>query len=212
MDITLAKQNNERVVKSYHCAKWNTPQVEGHLTLTTERVIFHGATKPNANGVSNDRIVQEAEIKSISGLSSFYGTKINWIWIIVGLAVIIGGIAGTIAGGELVVQMDRMGRYPEEMLLPAILGLILGLGAVIGGFFIFFGAGFGKAFFLNIYSSQSAGTPISLGNADRANHVLLSLCGKPTDQTDGMMKELGALIADLKADKEEAFKVWRSKA
>jgi len=73
---------------------------------------------------------------------------------------------------------------------------------------IFSLAGFGRAFFLNIYSSQSAGTPISIGNADKANHVLLSLCGLPTEQTDGMMKELGALITDLKTDKEEAYKAW----
>jgi hypothetical protein len=211
MDITLAKQNNERTVKSYHCTKWNTPQADGHLTITTERVVFHGATKPNTQGVITNRIVQEAELKSISGLSSFYGIKVNWIWLVVGLMIAAGGMIGTIAGGKLLMQMEKMGYYPDEMLLPALLGLLLGLVAVVVGFVIFGTAGFGKAFFLNIYSSQSAGTPISLGNADRANHVLLSLCGQPTDQTDGMMKELGALITDLKTDKEEAFRTWKAR-
>jgi hypothetical protein len=209
MDIILAKQNNEREVKSYHCTKWGTPQADGHLTITTERVIFHGATKPNAQGLITDRIVEEAEIKSISGLSCFYGTKINWIWIIVGLMVAGGGVIGMITGGNLLGRMEKMGYYPNEMLGPAILGLVFGLMALAVGLVIVFGAGFGKAFFLNIYSSQSAGTPISLGNADRANHVLLSLCGKPTEETDGMMKELGALITDLKTDKEEAYKEWK---
>ena len=82
---------------------------------------------------------------------------------------------------------------------------------IIGGILIFCLLGFGKAFFLNIYSSQSAGTPISIGNADKANHVLLSLCGQPTEETDGMMKELGALITDLKTDKEQAYEAWGPK-
>jgi hypothetical protein len=67
-----------------------------------------------------------------------------------------------------------------------------------------------KCFFLNIYSSQSAGTPISIGNTKTANAVVLSLAGLPTDETDQMMNELGALIADLKADKEQAYEAWKA--
>jgi len=106
---------------------------------------------------------------------------------------------------------EKIGYVPVELILLGIFGMLLGLAAFIGGPFMVWQLGFGKAFFLNIYSSQSAGTPISLGNADRANLVLLSLCGQPTTSTDYMMKELGALIADLKTDKEEAFRIWGPK-
>jgi len=208
MDIAFAKQNNERLVKSYHCTRWSFPKANGHLSITTERVIFHGATKPAANNQPTNRIVQEVEVKSISGLSCFYGTKINWIWLLLGLVVSVSGLIGMVSSLGIVDKMDRVGYHPPEMLVPAIFGILLGTAALFGGVLIIALLAFGKAFFLNIYSSQSAGAPISLGNADRANHVLLSLCGQPTTSTDFMMKELGALITDLKTDKEEAFKAW----
>ena len=207
MDIVLAKQNNERVVKSYQCTRWSFPKAEGHLTITTERIIFHGATKPAANGTPANRIVQEAELKSISGLSSFYGTKINWLWLLIGALLTFGALLSTIASARLATNSFM----PTSFRVGVGIGCLMLIAIIMGGVLIIALMGFGKAFFLNIYSSQSAGTPISLGNADRANHVLLSLSGQPTFSTDFMMKELGALITDLKTDKEEAFRVWRPK-
>jgi len=204
MDIALARQNNERAVKSYCCTQWRFPKMYGTLMITTERIIFHGSRKDNS-------IVQEAEIKSISGLSSFYGTKINWFWLAIGAAVALGGLIGTITSLGAIIALDKLVYAPANMYVPAIFGFIFGIAAMIGGGIIIGTLAIGKAFFLNIYSSQSAGTPISLGNADRANLVLLSLCGQPTFSTDYMMKELGAIVADLKTDKEEAFKIWGPK-
>ena len=206
MDTVLAKQNNEREVKTYHCTRWVLPKLDGHLTVTTERVIFHGASTPTPNGKPTNRIVQEVELKSISGLSSYYGTKINWIWLVVGFALLLGGLGAIGAGGELLGNS----YIPLGMQVGGGLLLLAGIAAIIGSIAIVVLLAFGKAFFLNIYSAQSAGAPISIGNADRANHVLLSLCGQPTDQTDDIMKELGALITDLKADKKEALKAWGS--
>jgi len=204
MDITLAKQNNERIVKTYHCTRWANPKLDGHLTITTERVIFSGASQPAADGKPANGIVQEAELKSISGLSSFYGTKINWLAIALGSLWSLGCVLSLIGG------VNFLGRafLPPSTVLGVMIVLFLLVAMAVLGVFVVLKWGFGKAFFLNIYSSQSAGTPISIGNADRANHVMLSLCGLPTEQTDGMMKELGALITDLKTDKEEAYKAW----
>lgn len=207
MDIVLAKQNNEREVKSYLCTAWNFPKAEGHLTVTTERIIFHGATNPAANGTPANRIVQEAELKSISGLSSFYGVKVNWLWILIGAALALGALMGSIS----LAKLAGSSYMPTDFKVMAGFGCLLLIAMIVGSILIVVLMGFGKAFFLNIYSSQSAGTPISLGNADRANHVLLSLCGQPTATTDYMMKELGALITDLKTDKEEAFRMWGPK-
>jgi len=208
MDIALAKQNNERIVKSYFCTRWANPKLEGYLTLTTERVVFAGVAISKTTGKPTDRIVEEAELKSISGLSSFYGTKINWLAIILGALLSLGGMLSSIAAvGEL-----SNSYLPTSVAVGMGLILIALICVVILGLVIILKWGFGRAFFLNIYSSQSAGTPIAIGNADRANHVLLSLCGQPTEQTDEMMLELGALITDLKTDKEEAFKAWGPKA
>ena len=97
---------------------------------------------------------------------------------------------------------------PENVAL-SVLGLLFSLAFLMLGIVMIIKLAFGKAFFLNIYSAQSAGTPISIGNTDRANVVLLSLCGMPTDQTDDMMEELGALITDLKTDREQAYEAWK---
>jgi hypothetical protein len=106
--------------------------------------------------------------------------------------------------------LTKAGWLPAEMILLTVLGLLFSLAFLILGILILAKLAVGKAFFLNIYSSQSAGTPISIGNTDRANVVLLSLCGMPTEETDGMMEELGALLIDLKTDKEEAYKAWKA--
>jgi len=202
MDITLAKQNNEREVKAYLCTRWSRPKVDGYLLLTTERVIFYGAAK-GANGKTTDRIVEEAELKSISGLSCFYGTQVNWTWILIGAFLALGALIGAISCAALSAKTTML-----DFKIATGVGCLFNIAAIFGGILIVALLGFGKAFFLNIYSSQSAGTPISIGNTAQANHVLLSLCGQPTSQTDGMMKELGALITDLKTDKEEAYKMW----
>jgi len=213
MDTILAKQNDERVVREYQCTRWAQPKLTGNLIVTTERVIFEGAAEKkitdfNTNAVTiqtTDRIVEEAELKSVSGLSSFYGRKVNWLWLLLGIGGIVGGLCGFIASIE--VMTSRW--VPPELIVAGVVGLIFSVGFIALGIVILIKLAFGKAFFLNVYSSQSAGTPISIGNADRANHVLLSLAGLPTDQTDQMMKELGALIADLKTDKEQAYETWR---
>jgi len=178
--------------------------VDGHLTLTTERVIFHGAIKTTVNGKPTDRIVEEAELKSISGLSCFYGTQINWIWLVVGFFMSLGALMGVIATAKLASNSYA----PTDFRIAVGIGCLLNIAAFFGGILIVALLGFGKAFFLNIYSAQSAGTPISIGNAKTANHVLLSMAGLPTPETDTMMKELGAIIIDLKTDKEEALRAW----
>lgn len=213
--IKLAKQNNERIIKCYKCTEWKRPKLEGYLTVTTERVIFAGASKHTGTNLATgevvteftDRIVEEAELKSVSGLSSFYGTKLNILALLAGLAFSLGGIMGFISACEALSKGDWL---PAELIALSIFGLIIAVACVVFGVVILKKWLFAKAFFLNIYSSQSAGTPISIGNTKTANAVVLSLAGLPTSETDQMMLELGALIADIKADKEEAYKAWRT--
>ena len=207
MNTAFAKQNNEREVKTWHCTRWNFPKLDGHLTVTTERVIFHGADKITAaNAKPGNRIIEEAEIKSVSGLSSFYGTKFNLLWCLIGVALNIASIITIYACGGVMRKM----YYPEGLKLLAGGGILLGIAVFICAILIIVLLAFQKAFFLNIYSSQSAGTPISIGNAKEANHVLLALCGKPTEETDQMMSDLGAMIIDLKTDKKQAYEEWKA--
>jgi len=209
MDIQLAKQNNERVVKEWQCTSWGLIALYGRLAVTTERVIFYGTgglSQDQTTGQYRNRIVQEVELSGVSGINTFYGTKINWIWFIIGLVL---GFSGLTAFGTAISITEKMNDlYPHYTASGGVSALgIVGMLICIGGWIIFGALGFGKAFFLNIYANQSS-PAIALGNRDRANLVLLSLSGKPTDKTDIMMRELGALIIDLKTDKEEAYEAW----
>ena len=206
--MTLAKQSKERIVKTYHCTRWGLPKMDGHLTVTTERVIFSGASKAGANGKPAERIVEEAELKSISGLSSFYGTKINWVWLVIGAVTALGSVLSFASSCGMLTKVGWMDAGTIALMVLWLLLSLLSL-MIILGVVIVIRLAFGKAFFLNIYSAQSAGTPISIGNTDHANVVLLAMCGMPTDQTDDMMEELGALITDLKADREQAYEAWK---
>lgn len=210
MDIQLAKQNNERVVKEWQCTSWGLIALYGRLAVTTERVIFYGTgglSQDTTTGQYRNRIVQEVELSGVSGINTFYGTKINWIWFVIGLLMGLGGIASSYVSIAAGIELEKLRYVPDGAEGWATFFILISLFSFIGGLCIFGALGFGKAFFLNIYASQSS-PAIALGNKDRANLVLLSLCGKPTDQTDTMMKELGALIIDLKTDKEEAYKAW----
>jgi hypothetical protein len=213
--MILAKQNDERVVKSYNCTEWKRPRLTGTLTITTERVIFAGwAEKKSANfdtgevkTTITDRIVEEAELKSISGLSSFYGIKLNLLALLAGLAFVLGGLLGFATACD---ALSKASWLPAGLIAASIFGLVFSLALAAFGVIILIKWLFVRCFFLNIYSSQSAGTPISIGNTKTANVVALTLAGLPTDKTDAMMDELGALITDLKADKEEAYRAWRA--
>ena len=140
MDTILAKQNNERVVKEYQCTRWAQPKLTGNLIVTTERVIFEGAAEKKMNDFNTgevttsttDRIVEEAELKSVSGLSSFYGRKLNWIWLLLGIGGILGGIMGFIASIEIL----SSGWVPPELIAGGVFGIIFALGFIVLGIVI----------------------------------------------------------------------------
>ena len=68
-----------------------------------------------------------------------------------------------------------------------------------------------KCFFLSIYSSKANGSPISIGGGPRTlvgNGALYSLASEPTEDTDRMMNELGALVQDLQTLGDHAISKW----
>jgi hypothetical protein len=72
-----------------------------------------------------------------------------------------------------------------------------------------------SVFFLEIFSSQASGAPIAIGegygNLSGAK-ALFALSGRPTEETDRMITELGAVISDLKEMGDKAVELWGERA
>jgi len=213
-ELIISEQANERMIKQYKAVKWRRHKMEGWLIVTTERLLFLSGiditkTHPYTGAkttTTTEYIRKEAEIQSISGIEGYFGHKINWPWLALGISGIAGGAVGIIAACA---ALSGAGMTPPaNIVVPCVAAFVIAVAALVLGILAIQELALGKAFFLNIYSSQAAGTPISIGKADRVNHLSFSLAGLPAEQTVEMLEELGALIADLKADKEKAYEAW----
>jgi hypothetical protein len=74
--------------------------------------------------------VEEAELKSVSGLSSFYGTKLNILALLAGLVLILGGLMGFISACE---ALSKGNWLPAEVIVFSILVMIFAVACVIFG-------------------------------------------------------------------------------
>ena len=74
----VSLSESEILVKMYHCTTLKRPSIEGYLTITNKRVVFHGH---GFSGGGKNRLVSEFPIEDVSGISSYYGTglKLNFI-------------------------------------------------------------------------------------------------------------------------------------
>lgn len=217
-DILLTKSSTtEKVVKSYHCSKMKFPRCDGYLTVTNKRVIFHGLPRPrnavdqfantpvNPNRPNLDcRIVNEVDVNSVSGISSYYGTKTS-------IEMLVTGIIMAVVSMIFIISM-----FSLSVSTPSSWAVILGF-----LFFIPFFIGLllaclcqKQVFFLQIFSSQATGAPITLGEGYgnfSGTRPLYAMTGLPIPETDQMMRELGALVSDIKELGDKAIELWTEK-
>ena len=172
--------DGEEIVKTYCCAKMVTPRCDGYLTVTNKRIIFEGR-----GGVS--RITQEAWIEGISGINAFYGQDIRIMRLILGIIVTVAGIPAVELNG--------------------FLGFLLMCGGLALVCFSFL-----KCFKMQIHTANFTNSGISLGSSPSnklGNTALYSLVGRPTEDTDRMINELGAVVKDLQTMGDLAIKKWK---
>ena len=190
--VGLKYAEGEVEVRSYLCSDIYTPSCKGYLTVTNKRVIFQGVA-------SGSRVNQETWLDGISGINTFYGKDIN-VSQIIGLLVMMVGSGGS--------SYDSMGGSSGSG-LPLVIGLLfLGVGIVQ------LVLAFQNCFILNIYSSKTTGSSISVGTAPQnmlGNGALYTLKSRPTVDTDRMIDELGALIQDLQTFGDQAITKWKNK-
>lgn len=207
---------NEKEVKTYHCTQLKFPPCEGYLTVTNKRVVFHGFAPSlgqsklssmidslSSTKQTDSRIVNEVKIDSISGLSSFYGSKINYGRALLGIALAIVAL--------VLFFTSRSTNWYTGRPQTSVFRIILGL-ACIGLAIWAFMRCFRRVFFLKILSSQATGA-ISIGEGAGGiigGTAALSVVAMPTYETDLMIKELGAVIMDIQTLGDRGIEKWSS--
>lgn len=173
---------NEVRVKTYHCSTLKAPKGEGYITVTNKRVIFHG------HGESS-RLVSEVPIETVSGISTYYGQGIRTMFVVYGI----------ISAMLFLLSIDFAGILSLVFLIATIL------------FFVFCK---GSSYYLSIYSSGASGTPINVGRGALSSKItgqgaMFAEIANPTDETEAMMNELGAIVLDLKTLGDHAISKWK---
>jgi hypothetical protein len=140
-----------------------------------------------------------AQLDKVSGITTFYGTK--WLWRYIIWAIICFFLAYILHYSHTPFGYNPMLRSSGvsiASIVPIIIGIIL----------LYFSRR--KVFFLKIYSSQAASAPIAVGEgyAFGSTSAIYSLIGAPSSQTDLMMKELDAMINDLQSGDRAAIARW----
>lgn len=189
-DITSKKvftlSEGEVEVKTYYCTTLEKPFAQGYICVTNKRVIYY------AFGESS-KLFEEVYIDKISGINSYYG-------------------------------MGRVTRYLQISGISIVLSLIfrqisesLSTVSILVSLFFLCKYFFDKSivYYFNVLSeaSKSAGISIGLyGEQLTGQGAAISSKSIPTNQTHIMMKELGAMILDLKNLGDHAVDLWKEKS
>jgi hypothetical protein len=182
--ITLS--DGEVIIRTYHCTSskpsllaWFAVDNNGYITVTNKRVIYRSLGK-SSHGIS------EILMETYQGFLAFYGQG----WRI--LRLILGGL------------MTLLGIY---LLSKFSFGVAL-LPLVIGIYLIVTSRNVNLA--IKIYSSANE-SPITILNISKVQGLTgqgAFFDGFPTSETDPMMRELGAMIMDIKAMGDTAIEKW----
>ena len=192
----------ERLLKKYHATHLTFPKSEGYIMVTNKRMIFRGE-----GGIINNFIMDEVNIDSVSGFSSFCGSSYIWWRIILGALMVLYGLLN-VYGQSYNLLFGYSGGSSFSFTALAVL--------LLGGALIYFGHKY--IFSFTVFSSQANGGPISIGEGTGSGGFVDSLFGKtslysvvglPTEETSAMINEIGAVVRDLQTlDEETVFRKW----
>ena len=194
----IVMSEGEQKVKTYHCSRLSFPSCNGYLTVTNKRVIFHGysggysvETLPS----DSNWVADEVLLDSVSGISSLYGRTVKVSQIILGIFIFFIGIVVFGLGTEINNAL-----------------IVLALMIIFTGILLIF-LSIKRIFSLRIFSSKANGSPIAIGEGVGnipaiGSSSVYSIIGEPTNETNKMMLELGALIIDLQTMGDLALDKW----
>ena len=193
----------EKLLKNYHATHMTFPSCEGYIMVTNKRIIFRG----EGGVIINNFVMDEVNIDSVSGFSSFCGSRYIWWRIIAGILMVIYGLFN-IYGTS---YNPFFGYSSSSFSFTALAAII------IGGALCYFGHRY--IFSLIVFSSQANGGPINIGEGMSGSGgfidilfgktAIYSVIGRPTDETSKMVNEIGAIVRDIQTlDEDTVFKKW----
>jgi len=198
--------DGEEIVRDYHAAVQRRPKINIYVAVTTRRLLSVGESK----GVGGKSVsMGEVYIQDTSGVRAFFGGGIDWIRLIMGLFLIIISII--------------FFSFGSSGINVGIIFTLVGILLVLGGLYYLFSAlmSRGKAVFLEVFSKEAAGVPISIGATSTRSGPTLTSLGlssylrlgrqtylKPGPDSERMVRELSACVMDLQSDRENALKKW----
>lgn len=184
--------DGEYPIRSYRCAGIFKHKKDAFLTVTNQRIIFQGRD-------NDDRITQEASVKSVTGVSSYCGRVHSAGRVILAVVLCILSIWSFNGASGYGYYYASYGN-----------GWMVLFGLVLLAFAIaVFCMAFQRRFVLTITSSDAAGSPVSLGAVGRGGGPAVSVVCHTTSETDRMVSELGALIHDVQTMGDEAVVKWK---
>lgn len=186
----LILAEGEKFIRQYQCSyiqsffHWiSILNCKGYLTITNQRVIFQGKGPVS-------RINTEISLNSVCGFDSYCGKNISIIGILFGIVVIFMGLSMLTS------------YFNKEV--------FMGLFFILIGIFIIY-CSIQKSFLFKIFSSRGTSPTITLGVGPLTsfgNSALKTLKSAPTQDTDRMINELGAVIHDLQTMGDKAIEKW----
>ena len=186
----------EKIVRQYDCCLIKKPKCVGRLSVTNKRVVFQGSA-------GNSRISDEIEINKVTGVSGLYGKYYHWVKMIFGLILALGGIGAFISLCENYSSRYRysiMSAFSDVVIIICIALVTIGV--------LLFCKGITDTYYLIIYASECAPSPIIIGRSNTLQRAEIAVRGNITEDTNRMLNELGALVQDLKTMGDHAIQKW----
>ena len=173
-------------------------KIHGYLTVTNKRMLYE------ADG-SKSRISMEAPIDSIGGIRTTSGINFNIRRLIAGIILCLVSFFCFYLSGE----MNRASLYFSSNggTQPAIIGFVQILLGVL-----LIASCFRRSYSLVVNSNKVTGVAVSIGEGIQSklgNSAIFAMAAEPTERTDQMLRELGALVQDVQQLGDRAIQKWK---
>jgi hypothetical protein len=181
---------NERIIKQYYAAELLRPRSSVYVSVTNQRLLLNAVA--HQGEFLESRICQQVLLKNIKGVNTGYTFQTHWIRFLIYLLVF-----GAL-GGWVILRPDPLIYLFQRPSFLQIIALIA-FGVIDVLFALWLATE--RLFALEIFSSLGSGA-VTLGQG--YGEALKALKGEPTGETDQMIEELGALLADLTMNGDDA--------
>lgn len=172
--------DGEVVIRNYSCSRVGLIlRMNGYLMVTNKRLVFYGSSLTS-------KILQEIPIETTGAITAFRGIKFNLIILAISLSLF-----------SLGFYIPSWGRYTGYKILAFIAAIIVFILSIR------------PTLLLSIKSTAASGDGIIFGMFNNLFSAGSILSGRDGKDTDEMMRDLGAIVMDLKQKGDLAVEDWK---